>query len=93
MDKRVGIVMPCINLWDKYTRPAILSLAPAITAAYEHGIESRFLLIDNASSDNTKEMASQMKLMLTSGPLREENLMTYHRMLPRPKADKETERC
>ena len=57
---KVGIVMPCINLWEKYTRPAIDSVNAAIEEAKKHNIECRFLLIDNASIDETEVEASKM---------------------------------
>ena len=49
---KVQIVIPCINLWAKYTKPCIDS----IKTKYEH----RILLIDNGSSDETKEEASKL---------------------------------
>lgn len=58
MSKKVGIVMPCINLWDKYTFPALQSVATAQRIAAEQSIVTDVLLIDNSSTDNTKEQAS-----------------------------------
>ena len=51
---KVGIVMPCINLWNKYTLPALASVAKAQEEALKRGIESKVLLIDNASTDETQ---------------------------------------
>lgn len=50
--------MPCINLWDKYTFPALQSVATAQRMAAEKGIVTDVLLIDNGSTDNTKAQAS-----------------------------------
>jgi GT2 family glycosyltransferase len=50
---KVGIVMPAINLWDKYTKQALDSVYEALA----HGkinLDSDVLFIDNASSDNTR---------------------------------------
>lgn len=53
--KKVGIVMPCINLWDKYTKPAFETVAPAMGKAIGFtGFEMHFLLIDNGSTDATR---------------------------------------
>lgn len=57
MEKKVGIVMPCINLWEKYTFPALVSVATAQRIAAEKGIASQVILIDNASTDETKDKA------------------------------------
>lgn len=43
---KVKIIIPCINLWSKYTKPCIDS----IKSKYDWSI----LIIDNASSDETK---------------------------------------
>lgn len=56
---KVGIVMPCINLWDKYTFPALQSVATAQRIAAEKGIVTDVLLLDNGSTDSTQEQASQ----------------------------------
>jgi GT2 family glycosyltransferase len=63
---KVGIVMPCINLWAKYTKPAIDSVAFAMGMAMaKHAPMSMqdlgFLLIDNASTDETQEEAKKIK--------------------------------
>lgn len=44
---KIQIVIPCINLWSKYTKNCINS----IKTKYEY----RILLIDNGSTDETKE--------------------------------------
>ena len=54
------IVVPCINLWDKYTKPALDSIQAAMVRAKEKGVDARILLIDNASTDKTKEEAEKM---------------------------------
>lgn len=55
MEIKVGIVMPCINLWAKYTRPALDSVIEAMLVADDkRNIVSSVLLIDNASTDETK---------------------------------------
>lgn len=51
---KVGIVIPTINLWGKYTRPALDSVAEAISAAIGHDIACDILLIDNGSTDETE---------------------------------------
>lgn len=56
---KIQLVMPSINLWEKYTRPAIDSAIEAMMRAKSHGIDCRFLLIDNASSDQTKDEAGK----------------------------------
>lgn len=58
--KKVGIVMPCINLWEKYTKPAILTVAFASGNAFVNGIDATVLLIDNGSTDGTREGAEEM---------------------------------
>jgi GT2 family glycosyltransferase len=55
----IAIVMPAINLWDKYSKDAIESVDTAMMRAKEHGIDSRLLFIDNASTDNTSEEAGK----------------------------------
>ena len=57
---KVQIIMPCVNLWAKYTRPAIESINTAMMRAQAHQIDTRFLLIDNASTDETKAEAGKM---------------------------------
>lgn len=57
MQKKVGIVMPCINLWNKYTLPALISVATAQRIAAEEGIVTEVLLIDNGSTDETHHAA------------------------------------
>lgn len=56
---RCQIVIPAINLWKKYTLPALNSIDVAMMHSQKHGIELRILLIDNASTDETKEEASE----------------------------------
>lgn len=55
---KIGIVMPCINLWGKYTRPALDSVTLAISEAAKHNIYCDILLVDNGSTDETKTAAS-----------------------------------
>lgn len=49
---KVAIVIPSINLWNKYTKPCIDS----IKTRYPH----RVLLVDNASTDETAEEAGKL---------------------------------
>jgi len=51
---KVFIVMPCINLWNRYTKAAIESVDAAMVQAQAHGIATHFLLVDNASTDETQ---------------------------------------
>lgn len=60
MFMNVQLIMPAINLWTKYTKPAIESVNEAMVRAKDHGIDCHFILIDNASTDETKEEASKM---------------------------------
>lgn len=57
---KVQIVMPAINLWAKYTKAAIESVNTAMVRAADHGIQCRLLLIDNASTDETREEAGKL---------------------------------
>lgn len=50
---KVGIIIPTINLWNKYTKPALDSIADAVSAAIPADIACDMLLIDNASTDET----------------------------------------
>jgi GT2 family glycosyltransferase len=55
---KVEIVMPCINLWKKYTQPAVESVLDAMVNARGHQIECHLIIVDNASTDETKTEAS-----------------------------------
>jgi GT2 family glycosyltransferase len=57
---KMQIVIPCINLWAKYTRSCVDSLNAAMAAASARGVETRLLLIDNASTDETSKEASKI---------------------------------
>lgn len=57
---KVQIIIPAINLWAKYTRPAISSIDMAMVRADGHGVKTRILLIDNASTDETREEAGKL---------------------------------
>lgn len=57
---KIQIVMPTINLWNKYTKAAVESVQVAMVAAKKHNIDCRILLIDNASTDETKVEAGAM---------------------------------
>lgn len=48
MDTKIQIVIPAINLWNKYTKPAINSVVQAC-----EGLDYRIILIDNGSTDET----------------------------------------
>lgn len=66
---KIEIVIPCINLWAKYTHPAIDSVMDAMVRAKAKGIDSHLLLIDNASTDETQ----------TEAPRIDPALFEYHR--------------
>lgn len=51
---KLQIVIPCINLWEKYTKNCIENVQKTLGNL---GIEYRIMLIDNASSDETIEAA------------------------------------
>lgn len=57
---KVQVIVPAINLWEKYSKGCIESIQVAMMRAKKHGIESRLLFIDNASTDETSEEASKM---------------------------------
>lgn len=57
---KVEIVIPVINLWQNYTKPAIDSVMTAMVRAKAHGIDSHIILIDNASTDQTKDEAPKL---------------------------------
>jgi GT2 family glycosyltransferase len=57
---KVQVIMPCVNLWAKYTKPALDSIETAMVRAKDHGIDCRILLIDNASTDETKVEAGKL---------------------------------
>lgn len=48
--KKVGIIIPVINCWDKYTLPLIQSIPESL--------RSDILIVDNASSDDTQKEAT-----------------------------------
>lgn len=59
---KVQIIVPCINLWKKYTEEALNSIFKAAeTAKLVGDLEDyRILLIDNGSSDETKVEAGKL---------------------------------
>lgn len=57
---KIAIVIPCINLWAKYTKPTIDSALEAMVRAKPHDIDCHILLIDNASTDETATEALKM---------------------------------
>lgn len=57
---KVEIVVPVINLWAKYTKPAIDSLLVAMMRAKSHGIDTHIVLVDNASTDETQSEALKL---------------------------------
>lgn len=73
---KVGIVMPTINLWAKYTRPALDSVAEAISKAIEYDIACDIILVDNGSSDETKTEAPKY---FTERWNEETAKLSYHR--------------
>ncbi len=48
----LAIVIPCLNLWHRYTKPCLDS----IKVTYPH----RIILVDNGSSDETRDEASRL---------------------------------
>lgn len=54
---KLQIVIPVINLWVKYTKPAIASV---IASCEKAKIDYRIMLIDNNSTDETMEEASKL---------------------------------
>jgi GT2 family glycosyltransferase len=66
---RIEIVVPCINLYLKYTKPAIDSVMEAMVRAKSHGVDCHITLIDNDSTDETKSEASKLNA----------DLVYYHR--------------
>jgi GT2 family glycosyltransferase len=50
---KIAIIMPVVNLWWRYTKPALDTIAVAAEQAANHGVWCRILLIDNASTDDT----------------------------------------
>lgn len=57
---KIQVVVPTINLWNKYTKQCLESIQVAMVRAKQHQIDCRLLLIDNASTDETKEEAGKM---------------------------------
>lgn len=66
---KIQIVVPTINLWEKYTKQCLESLREAMVRAKSHGIDAHIILIDNASTDETVMQAVQQ----------ESELFHYHR--------------
>lgn len=66
---KVEVVIPCINLWSKYTKNAVDTALDAMMRAKSHGIDAHLLIIDNASTDETR----------TEGPKLDPHLVYYHR--------------
>lgn len=66
---KIQIVVPAINLWQKYTKPCIDSLQEAMMHAKAHGLDANIILIDNASTDDT----------VVAAPPLESDLLHYHR--------------
>lgn len=66
---KIQIVVPAINLWQKYTKQCIESLQEAMIRAKAHGLDAHIILIDNASTDDT----------VIAGPGLESDLLHYHR--------------
>lgn len=69
---KIQIIMPAINLWNKYTRDAIESVNVAMVSAKAHNIDCRFLFIDNASTDETRDEAGKLVSDLFSHQRNEE---------------------
>ncbi len=58
---KVEIIVPVINLWQKYTSPCLDSIFEAMIRAKVHNIDSHILLIDNNSTDETSREASKLE--------------------------------
>lgn len=69
---KIQIVVPAINLWEKYTKAALDSVSEAMMRAKAHGIDCRVLFIDNASTDQTKIEAGKLVSELFSHKRNEE---------------------
>jgi GT2 family glycosyltransferase len=61
---KVEIIVPTINLWNQYTKQCVNSLMDAMMRAKAHNIDCHLTLIDNASTDETKEEATKMNSSL-----------------------------
>lgn len=61
---KIEIVVPAINLWEKYTKQCIESLNEAMMRAKAHGVDSHIILIDNASTDETQTEAAKLESKL-----------------------------
>lgn len=61
---RIEICIPCINLWSRYTKPALDTLLTAMIRAKAHGIDSHIILIDNGSTDETQAEGSKLNAEL-----------------------------
>ncbi len=61
---KVEIIVPSINLWNKYTKQCIDSLMDAMMRAKSHDIDCHLTLIDNNSIDETELEASKMESVL-----------------------------
>lgn len=57
---KVEIVIPVINLWKRYTKPALDSIFDAMVRAKSHNIDCHIILIDNKSTDETQAEASKL---------------------------------
>lgn len=57
---KVEIIIPTINLWNKYTKQCIDSVFEAMIRAKSHDIDAHIVLVDNASTDQTQAEASKM---------------------------------
>lgn len=57
---KIEIVIPCINLWNKYTKQCVNYAMDAMMRAKVHNIDAHLILIDNASTDETKQEAPKM---------------------------------
>ncbi len=71
---KVGVVMPVINLWSKYTKHALDSLAVAINKAQTGDTYCEALLINNGSTDETHDA-----MMTTVWPDIREGWISYHK--------------
>jgi len=60
---KVCIIIPCINLWERYTKECVHSVQNAILEllCQDGDYEVITLLIDNASEDNTEESGKHLQ--------------------------------
>ena len=58
---KIEIIIPTINLWTQYTKPALDTVFEAMVRAKAHEFNCHVLLIDNASTDSTQAEAAKLE--------------------------------